>query len=209
MEIIKENFCRIESLVELLKKGDFYDKNPRRLWLRRLALLENLNTYYRFACNSVLLFQRLYSENYSLLGTKGISSEIITDQAHSSAVAFYSHGRVCIETMRQLSEETLFSTMSESSANSLQEHRDKYASWARDFINIRNAVVAHPHEIRRMITDVGSWGTHGIIYFPSFDLEHIQQNEELFRLEPTKDLEELRRYIEETLNHLKLIYGVD
>jgi len=204
MKTINNSFYKIEGLLDLIKKCT--GLKPRRLWLRRLALLENLNNYYRFSVSSVRLFQEGFWKS-SEIPLWDINKEDFNDKSHSCAIAFYSHARVCIESSRLLSEEGVLSSNNEKNADVLQKHRDSYAGWARDIIEKRNGVNAHPHDIRKMITGSPSgWGSNGKVAFTTFDLEHIVFTRDKYKLEPVVDLEKLKKYIEETINQLKSIW---
>lgn len=210
METINEDFYKAEGLLDLIKICGDSKLKPRRLWLRRLALLENLNNYYRFAVGSVRLFQESFNKNLELISKGEGTKDNFDDESHSSALSFYSHGRVCIESSRLLSDEAIFYTNNEKKAEALQEHRDKYAAWARDIIEKRNEIVAHPHNTRKMITgSPNSWGSSGELTFFTVDLEHITIKHDEYKLEPIKNLKELKNYIEETIAHLSLIWGIN
>lgn len=209
METINEDFYKAEGLLDLVKVCADPDLKPRRLWLRRLVLLENLNNYYRFAVGSVRLFQESFNKNLELISKGEKTKESSDDESHSSALSFYSHSRVCIESSRLLSEEAVFYTDDEEKAEALQKHRDKYAVRARDIIEKRNEIIAHPHNTRKMIIgSPSSWGSSGELTFFTVDLEHITIKHDKYRLKPIEDLKELKKYIEETVAHLKFIWKV-
>lgn len=102
-----------------------------------------------------------------------------------------------------------FFSKTEEKAELLQKHRDNYRSWATEFINKRIAIAAHPYNIRGTILGPSSWDSSGEIKFNAIDLEHITIARDKYVLDPAKDLKELKKYIEETLIHLKSIWGLD
>ncbi|MEK7488012.1 MAG: hypothetical protein AAB598_01685 [Patescibacteria group bacterium] len=210
MSIINENFYRLEGVVPLLKKmGDITQtSSPRRLWLRRFALLENLNNYYRFSVSSVMLFQESIQKSVNAL-SEDKKTDCFDDESHSSAIAFYSHCRVCLESSRLLFEEAIFSSANDDHAKLLQQHRDNYVKWAREVIEKRNDITAHPHNVRKMIVgSPSSWGTNGKVTFNIIDLEHITIPEKVYELDPAEDLLTLKKYTEEAVSHLRLIWGI-
>ncbi len=209
MQKVDEEFYRVGDLVDLLKSRRLEDQLPKRLWLRRLALLENLNNYYRFAVSSVRFFQESMEGAMDQLSA-GAPTDDFDDKLHSSAIAFYSYCRVCLESSRLLSEEAILSSASEESANILQAHRDAHTSWAREIIDKRNAITAHPHErMRQFITgSPSSWGSGGRVRFNTIDLEHLTVPGKEYELEPTEDLIALKAYIEKTITHLRSIYQI-
>lgn len=210
MVIVNENFYRIEGMISLLKKlGDVSQtSSPRRLWLRRLAFLENLNNYYRFSVSSVILFQESLRKSVDAL-SDGKRTDYFDDESHSSAIAFYSHCRVCLESGKLLFEEAIFSSTNDAHVKLLQQHRDNYVKWARDVIGKRNDITAHPHNVRKIITgSPNSWGTDGKVTFNIIDLEHITIPKRVYKLDPAEDLLVLKKYIEEAVPHLRLVWGV-
>lgn len=209
MEKINENFYKVEGIMDLVEFCKINQK-PRKLWLKRLAFLENLNSYYLFAVSSALIFQESLFQGIELLKEGRFKSneyDYFNIKSHSSAISFYSHSRVCIETVRILSEEAIIFSQSEEKAELLQKHRDSNKSWVTESINKRNAITAHPHNIRKMIIGPSSWGSSGEIMFNTVDLEHVTIARDEYTLDPVKDLKELKKYIEATLSHLKSIWG--
>jgi len=215
MESIDNSFYKIQELQDLFRNGVLEEKSPRRLWLRRQAFLDNLNNYYLYAVSSVRFFQEakeMYEkEIFKPTSQKRKMSEEEGDFDYklcSSAIAFYGHCRVCIESARLLLEEAIFTSSSDKEVTELQKHRDKYAKWACYIINNRNALTSHPHETRRMITGTSSGhGSNGQVTFNTLDLDHLTLNKKKFILDPTKDLLDLRCYIEETADLLEKIYS--
>lgn len=208
MESITSDFYRIDSLVDLLKNHELERRRPRRLWLRRLALLENLNNYYRFSVGMARLFQDAVFRQTEQL-EKNLSTDDFDNKLHAGAIAFYGLSRVCLESARMLSEDAVLYASSEEKADALQEHRDRYASWARTVINKRNKIAAHPHEAREMFLGPKRWYNDGTVIFKGVDLEHITIPEKEYSLEPAKDLRELRKYIEEVTEHLRSVYEIN
>ena len=204
MSDINENYYKIEGVLNLTQHC--YGKLPKRLWLRRMALLENLNNYYRFAVSSVRLFQESSLKNLDLLSKQELQRDDFDDKSHSSALSFYSHARVCLESSKLLSEEGIFSSGDDEKVEFFQKHRDEYARWARDVIDKRNDIIAHPHNLRRMIVGPSGWGSNGKIRFNTVDLERIIISHDMYELDPASDLSELKKYLEKTIEHLTSIW---
>lgn len=206
MHVINEQFYKIVGLDDEWFNY-FANKRPRRLWLRRLALLENAYSYYKFAVSAVLLFQECSKKSTN----RSIDNSLRTDlenRSHASALAFYTHSRVCIKSIRSLTEEAVFSSADEEKVTLLQKHRDKYSSRIKNIIDKRNDICAHPHDARKMIINPSSWGTDGTLIFSTIDLEHLTKKDEKYKLVPVEDLKEVRKYIAETVVHLKSIYNL-
>lgn len=198
MPEVNEKFYNLKGLDDdLLRRLE--KLNPRRLWLRRLAFLENIFTYYKFSVSSILLFQESCKKD----------AMVFENEQASLALAFYNHARICLASLKELSEEAVFSSVDERKSNLLQDHRDKYSSWAQDTIKKRNSISAHPtNNVREMIVSPSSWGTGGKITFATVDLEHITKGRKEYELEPVTDMKKLREYIEKTVVHLKSVYDL-
>ncbi len=196
MEKVDGNFYKIEGIIDLMEFVKFCEKNQksRRIWLRKLALLENLNSYYQFAVSQMLLFRESLLKNAELLREGKFNSSEYDDtnsKSHSSAISFYSFGRICIESMRLLSKETILCSQEEEKVKLLELCRNKYSPWVQDFIKKRIIIAAHPHDDSGMIIGPKSWGSDGTITFDTIDLQYIKIDHDKYILDPAKDLGKL------------------
>lgn len=204
MKTIDESYYRLEGVLNLLARCSLDGLLPRRTWLRRLAYLENLNNYYRFAVSAVRLFQESSSISLDkLVSPKRENFSDFDDKSHSSALAFYSHARICIESSGILSQDVIFSSENEETIILFQAHRDKYRKLMGEIVNKRNLVAAHPHDSHKMIVGPNGWGTDGKVRFGVVDLERAINLKDDCVLDPCQDLDLLKEYLEKTISYLK------
>ena len=174
----------------------------KRLWAKRTALLENLNTYYWYAVSCVEKVEKADQAIIDAIGTGEFATETLENDLHSSAIAFYGFARVVIESARILKEDGVLNATKEEVSKGLIDLGREYGSWARNVIKARNDITAHPHQIRQFIIGIpSSWGS-GNVSFRAFDLEELSF-QDVFDLAPGTDLGKLKEYLEQLVSLLE------
>ena len=199
----------IPSLFRLFKA--LHERTPRRVWTYRQAFVDNLETYYRYSVAAARLFQEMEGLHVEEQGKDSPDAQIMGDlseKVHSSAIACYSHMRVCLNSCRRLSDNALQATCSDEHGDALHEYRRLNKKWERRIADTRNIASAHPDNPAKLLSGGSIFSENRIDYFIAH-LDNMKISKETCTLLPLDDVELLRLYIEGLIPLLRRCWGVD
>lgn len=191
----------LKSLIDLYKEID--DKKTGHVWRYRCAYLNHLNSYWVFA----LATNRVYEEKSKEAEDSKFKDDNVNDELISASISFYSYIKICLDASMVLSENTIFSTISDEKIEKLQKLREENKRMAQKISRIRNKVGAHPGDPNCLfIGDVG-WSNDRVNFF-AFDLRSMKIIEEKFELNPNEYLLKMEEYINKLMKELRDCWGL-
>lgn len=202
MEEKIENDHILRSLISLCKEID--NKKPFYVWKYRRAYLGHLNNYWNFA----VAVHRVFEEKTQRAEILKFENENINDELISASINFYSYAKVCLDACKSLSNNTIYSTISDEKAEELQKLREENKRMAKKIALIRNKVGAHPGDSSCLFIGDVSWGgVNNRVKFSAFDLGKMRMVKKEFELNPNEHLLEMERYINSLIEKLKDCWG--
>ncbi len=180
-------------------------KKPGYVWKYRRAYLGHLNNYWIFAVAANRVYKEKSEEDEaSMSEDNDVSGELI-----SSSISSYLYMKICLDASRILSENAIFSEISDEKIKKLQELRKENRKMAKEISHIRNKVGAHPGNPNCLFDGTVSWdGVGDVVKFYAFDLISMKKVEEKFELNSNEHLLKMKKYIDNLMRELRDCWGL-
>ena len=163
--------------------------------------LQALFSYFQYSVASVRIQEDQIEKMRSAEFGKSLAHHKYSDcllKIYSSAITSYSNIRTCLRFCKALLDNI-------DQSDELKVFRQKWISWAKDVIDKRDRIVAHPEEENRIVWKPKEWGDDGHITFREINPGAPLTSRKI-RLDPRKDLEKLRSYLVELVSFECIIY---
>lgn len=198
-----ENVHTLKPLIDLCREID--NKKPAYAWRYRRAYLGHLNNYWNFA----VALNRVYKEKSKKAEASMFEDNNANDELISASISFYFYIKICLDASRVLSDNTIYSTISDEKVERLQKLRKENKKMAQIISRIRNKVGAHPGDPNCLFVGDVSWGgVNDRVKFFAFDLRSMEMVKEKFELNPDEHLLKMKEYINNLMGELRDCWGL-
>lgn len=161
------------------------------IWLERRTYLATLYLYLAYAEAQLAIFEEIdWTELNELATSNHLKYTDLQYRYFSSAIAFYSYSKSCINLIKKLTADKIPS---------------EYEDWMRKIVELRDRLSAHPdekHHKKIIASKRIAVSSEGFVDFQLLNLENSEEAKKL-RLEPRKDFEQLKTLINDIINYLK------
>lgn len=123
---------------------------------------------------------------------------------YSSAINAYSHLRTCLHFARGLVEDI---PKDATGLATLEAYWESHAAWARDLIERRNRIAAHPAQRDALVWKPNMWCDDGRVGFTVRNVDDPSQGRKII-LHPRSDLERLRSYLSGLPPLMSITFGL-
>jgi hypothetical protein len=122
---------------------------------------------------------------------------------YSSAINAYSNLRTCLHFARAIADDI---PKNAPGFAQLAAYRTSHDAWAKDVIERRNRIAAHPEKRDVLVWKPNGWSDDGRVFFVPRNIDNPDQSQKIV-LHPRDDLEQLRSYISGLAPLLNLALG--
>jgi len=123
---------------------------------------------------------------------------------YSSAINAYSNLRTCLHFTRGLVEDI---PKDATGLTKLEAYRESHAAWARDLIDRRDRIAAHPSQRDALVWKPNMWCDDGRVGFAVRNVDDPSQGRKII-LHPRNDLERLRSYLSGLAPLMSVTFGL-
>lgn len=153
--------------------------------------LFSLRDYFRYAVSEI----HTQEENLTKMENGEHKNFAINEEYQESemrifscAISSYGHMRTCLHFAKMICKEE--------DNPQLLAIREKYKEWAKNLVDKRDRIQAHPHEEWAIAGEAYGRNSNGEVYFSTRDFTNSGKSRKI-TLTPRKDLEILRSYLKE------------
>jgi len=188
---------QVKKLIDSIRS-----KNENTFWILQYLRLQSAYIYFQYAVTQV----RIQEENLKLMENgehKNFPSHDAYAESdlriYSSALAAYAYMRTCLHFTYELAEAV-------PNDEEFGQFREEYKLWAKELIGRRDRLQAHPYNEYALVWKRTMRCSDGRIEFPIRNLNNLAKSEKWI-INPRRNLDELRMYIENLSTHLERLYN--